>query len=167
LPPLIVTEVGAVPVAGDRFEMIGDGTITKSSPLLGTPATLITTYPVVVPVGTVTPMLVALQLVTGAATPLKATVLVPWVNPKALPMMVTGIPGASNTGETLSIVGGVTTLKFTPLLAVPPTVTTTFPVVAPVGTFTSMAAGPQPPTDADVPLKLTTLEPCVVPKFDP
>jgi hypothetical protein len=162
-----VTEVGAVPVAGNRFVMIGDGTITKSSPLLGTPPTVVTTYPVVVPGGTVTPMLVALQLVTVAATPLKLTVLVPWVDPKALPVMLTGIPGASNTGYMLVMVGGVTTLKFTPLLAVPPTVTTTFPVVAPPGTVTSMLAGPQPPTDADVPLKLIVLEPCVVPKFAP
>ena len=33
---------------------------------------------------------------------------------------------------------GVVTVKLTPLLATPPTVTSTFPVVAPVGTVTTM-----------------------------
>jgi len=49
----------------------------KTTPLLATPPTFTTTFPLVAPVGTVTPMLVALQLVTGAAVPLNVTVLLP------------------------------------------------------------------------------------------
>jgi ABC-type uncharacterized transport system permease subunit len=66
-----------MPDVGDRFVMVGLGTITKSSPLLDTPPTVTTTYPVVALFGTVTPMFAALQLVTAAVIPLKLTVLDP------------------------------------------------------------------------------------------
>jgi hypothetical protein len=55
---------------------VGTGTV-KFTPLLATPPTVTTTLPVVVPAGTGTAMLVALQLVAAAATPLNVTVLVP------------------------------------------------------------------------------------------
>jgi hypothetical protein len=61
----------------------------------------------------------------------------------------------------------VVTVKFTPLLATPPTVTTTFPVVAPVGTGTTMLVGPQLVGVPAVPLNVTVLVPCVAPKFVP
>jgi hypothetical protein len=60
-----------------------------------------------------------------------------------------------------------TTVKFTLLLALPPTVTTTLPVVAPVGTGTTMLIALQLVGLPAVPLKVTVLVPCVVPKFDP
>jgi hypothetical protein len=47
--------------------------------------------PVVAPPGTVTAILVALQLVTGAATPLNATVPVPWEAPKFVPVTITAV----------------------------------------------------------------------------
>ncbi len=53
----------------------GAGTTVKGEPLLAVPNTLTTTLPVVAPVGTVTTMLAALQLVTVAAVPLNVTVL--------------------------------------------------------------------------------------------
>src|SRR5258708_36010820 len=61
------------------------------------------------------------------------------------------------------------TVKVTPLLATPPTVTTTFPGVAPAGTGTTMLVALQLVGFAGVPLKATALEPCacVVPKFVP
>ena len=62
---------------------------------------------------------------------------------------------------------GVVTVKFTPLLATPPTVTTTFPVVAPVGNGTTMLVGPQLVGVPAVPLNVTVLVPCVAPKFVP
>lgn len=43
------------------------------------------------PVGTVTPMEVALQLVTDAVVPLNATELAPCVSPKFEPLIVTGV----------------------------------------------------------------------------
>jgi hypothetical protein len=49
----------------------------KLTPLLATPFTVTTTFPVVAPVGTLTEMLVAAQLVTVAVMPLNFTVLVP------------------------------------------------------------------------------------------
>jgi hypothetical protein len=58
-------------------------------------------------------------------------------------------------------------VKFFPLLATPPTVTTTFPVVAALGTVALMLVDPQLVTDAEVPLKVTVLLPCDVPKFEP
>jgi hypothetical protein len=58
-------------------------------------------------------------------------------------------------------------VKFTPLLAWPPTVTTTLPVLAPLGTVAVMLVALQLVTVATVPLKVTALVPCVAPKFVP
>jgi hypothetical protein len=58
-----------------------------------------------------------------------------------------------------------TTVKVTPLLAVPFTVTITLPVVAPEGTFATIEESFQPAIEAVVPLKVT--EEGIVPKFDP
>jgi hypothetical protein len=51
------------------------------------------------------------------------------------------------------------TVKFTPLLATPPTVTTTLPEVAPAGTDVAMLVAVQFVTVVAVPLKLTVLVP--------
>jgi len=59
--------------------------------------------------------------------------------------------------------GGVT-VKSTPLLAIPPTVTTTLPVVAPAGTGTEMLVALQLVGIAVVPLNVTVLATCVGPK---
>ena len=56
------------------------------------------------------------------------------------------------------------TMKLTPLLATPPTITTTFPVVAPVGTDVAMLVAVQVVVVAGVPLNVTVPED---PKFDP
>jgi len=63
--------------------------------------------------------------------------------------------------------GGVVTVKSTPLLATPPRVTTTLPVVAPFGTGTTMLVALQLVGVADVPLKVTVLVPCEAPKLVP
>ena len=76
-------------------------------------------------------MLVALQLVGVAVTPLKLTVLAPMRRAKIGARIVTDWPTGPEVGERLVMLGTVT-VKFTALLAVPPTVTTTFPVVAPL-----------------------------------
>jgi hypothetical protein len=62
---------------------------------------------------------------------------------------------------------GTVTVKTMELLAWPPTVTTTFPVVAPVGTGTTMLGPPQIVGVATVPLNVTVLEPWLTPKFVP
>src|SRR5207249_6754376 len=140
----------------------------KFTPLLATPPTVTTTFPVVAPAGIGATMLVALQLVGVAPIPLKVTVLVPWLAPKLAPVIVTDVPRPPDVGLRLVMLGGGTvTVKLTPLLATPPTVTTTFPVVAPVGTGTTMLVALQLVGVAAVPLNVTVLVPCVAPKFAP
>jgi len=58
-------------------------------------------------------------------------------------------------------------LNMTPLLARLETVTTTFPVVAPLGTGTTILVSLQLVGVANVPLKVTVLDPCVAPKPTP
>jgi len=62
---------------------------------------------------------------------------------------------------------GTVTVKLIPLLATPPTVTTTLPVVAPAGTGVTMLVALQLTAVAAIPLKVTLLEPCAAPKFAP
>jgi hypothetical protein len=81
--------------------------ITKLVTLLATPDTVTTTLPVVAPAGTVTTMLVALQLVTVAASPLKVIVLVPWVAPKFVPLIVMDVPTAPEFALRPETVGAV------------------------------------------------------------
>ena len=66
-------------------------------------------YPVVAALGTGTTMLVALQLVGVAVVPLKVTVLVPFVEPKFVPVIVTGVPATPDVGLTLVIEGAAPT----------------------------------------------------------
>src|SRR5438445_12947519 len=87
------------------------------------------------------------------------------MSPKPVPLIVTVVPTAPNVGLRPVILGldGVT-VKLTPLLGVTPTVTTTFPVVAPPGTnverLVSLQPATNPPTGAHMPLKDTIHEPC-------
>ena len=72
-------------------------------------------------------------------------------------MIVTDVPTGPEVGDKLVILGE--TVKFTPLLVPPNTVTVTFPVVAPLGTGTTMLVALQLVGVAAVPLKLTVLFP--------
>ncbi len=167
--PVIVTDAPTNPDVGFRLVMLGPGAVTvKLTPLLATPPTVTTTFPVVAPAGTGTTMLVALQLVGVPAVPLNFTVLVPCVAPKFAPVIVTDAPTNPDVGFRLVMLGaGTVTVKLTPLLATPPTVTTTLPVVAPLGTGTAMLVALQLVGVATVPLNVTVLVPCVPPKFVP
>ena len=165
LVPVIVTEVPMGPDVGEMLVMLG--ATPKATPLLAKPLTVTTTLPVVAPFGTGAVMLVVLQLVGVAATPLKVTVLVPCEAPKFDPVMVTEAPKVAKVGLRLVILGGAITVKREPLLAKPPTVTVTLPVVAPLGTDTAMLVLPQLVGVAAVPLKVTVLVPWVAPKFAP
>ena len=107
--------------------------------------------------GTGTVMLVALHAVGVPVVPLNVTVLVPCVTPKLVPLSVTGVPAAPLVGFMLLRFG--VTLKFTPLLATPPTVTTTLPAEAPAGTDAVMLVALQVVGTAAFPLKVTTLFP--------
>jgi hypothetical protein len=149
--------------------MLGPVTPTaKLIPLLANPPTVTTTLPVVAPAGTGATMLVALQLVGAAVVPLNVNVLAPCVAPKFAPVTVTEAPTTPEVGLRLAMLGpGTLTVKLTPLLATPPTVMTTFPVVAPAGTSAVMLVALQLVGVAVVPLNLTVLVPCEAPKFAP
>lgn len=131
----------------------------KLTPLLARPPTATTTFPVVAPAGTGTAMLVALHEVGVAEIPLNVTALVPCDAPKLLPLIVTDAPTGPDVGLKLLMLGGVVTVKVTPLLLTPLASTTTFPVVAPVGTVAVMLVSLQLVTEAVVPLKRTALVP--------
>jgi hypothetical protein len=78
----------------------------KLIPLLATPPTVTTKFPVVAPAGTGATMLAALQLVGVAVTPLNFAVLVPCVAPKFVPLIVTDVPTTPDVGFELVILGG-------------------------------------------------------------
>src|ERR1700676_4785025 len=105
-------------------------------------------------------MLPALHAVGVPAVPLNVTVLLPWLAPKFAPAMITDVPTTPEVGFRLVMLGGGrVTVKLLPLLGCPPTVTTTLPVVAPVGTGTLILEALQPVGVAAVPLNVTVLLP--------
>ena len=124
--------------------------------------------PDVAAAGTGTVILVALHAVGVPAVPLKVTVLVPWLAPKFAPAITTDVPTTPDDGLRLLMLGGGTvTVKLSPLLACPPTVTTTLPVVAPVGTGTVILVADHAVGVPAVPLKVTVLVPWLAPKLAP
>ena len=93
------------PLAGAMLVIIGVVTV-RGDPLLATPPTVTTTFPVLAPAGTTATIDVALQLVIDVAVvPLKVIVLVPCVAPKLEPLIVTEVPTAPEVGERLVIEG--------------------------------------------------------------
>jgi hypothetical protein len=167
LLPLMVTAVATGPLDGDRLVSVGGVVTVYVRALLARPLTVTTTLPVVAPAGTGTTMLLADQVVGVAVAPLKVTVLVPCVEPRLLPLMVTAVATGPLDGDRLVSVGGRVTVYVRALLARPPTVTTTLPVVAPAGTGTTMLLADQVVGVAAVPLNVTVLVPCVEPKLLP
>jgi hypothetical protein len=152
----MVTDVPTAPDVGLRLAIAGVGSTVNVTPLLTTPLTVTTTLPVAAPAGTGATILVALQLVGVAAVPLNVMVLVPCVAPKFVPAIVTIVPTGPEPGLRL-VMEGTGSENVTPLLATPLTVTTTGPVVAPVGTLATMLVALQLVGVAAVPLKVRVL----------
>jgi len=140
--------------------MFGAAVTAKLMPLLGRPSTVTTTFPVVAPVGTFTPMELALQKYGVAVVVLNLTVLDPCVSKKFEPEIEIDAPTEPEVWDKLPMLGAGSSVKLTPLLATVETVTTTFPVVAPVGTGTVILLAPHAVGAAVVPLKVTVLDPC-------
>jgi hypothetical protein len=165
--PVIVTASLMWAAAGVSEVSVG-GTVNVF-PALGTPLTVTTTGPVVVPAGAFARTCVELQVVKEVAvTPLKVTVLVPWVDPKFEPLMVTSVPDRPALGDNVEIVGVGRTVKLTPLLTCVATVTVTLPVAAPDGTGAAILVADQLVGVAVLLLKnLTVLVPYVAPKLVP
>src|SRR5438132_1245645 len=139
----------------------------KLKPALATPLAVTTTLPVVAPAGTGATIEVALQLAGVATVPLNVNALVPWVEPKLPPAMVTDAPTAPAAGDKLLMVGTASTVNDTPALATPLAVTTTLPVVAPAGTGATIEVALQLAGVATVPLNVNALVPWVEPKLPP
>ncbi len=134
---------------------------------LATPPTVTTTFPLSAPAGTGTTMLVEDHEVGVAVVPLNVIVLVPLVLPKLLPVIVTTVATGPLEGERFVMTGPVVTVYVMLLLESPPTFTTTLPVVAPVGTGTTMLDADHDVGVAVVPLNVTVLLPFVAPKLLP
>src|SRR5207245_3397379 len=116
----------------NRLGNVAVGTTVQLIPLLATPPTVTVTFPVVAPLGTGATMLVADHDVGVAVVPLNLTAVAPCVAPKFVPVIVTEAPTAPLVGDSEVSVAVGTTVNAMPLLATPPTVTVTFPVVAPL-----------------------------------
>jgi hypothetical protein len=135
--------------------------------LLATPLTVTMTLPVAAPAGTGTSIEVLLQAVGVAVVLSNTTVLLPCVAPKFVPAIVTTAPTGPEPGFRLAMLGVGKTVKPTPLLATPLTVTTTLPDVALAGTGTLIEVLLHVVGVPGVPLKVTVLVPWDVPKFVP
>jgi hypothetical protein len=89
------------------------------------------------------------------------------VEPKFVPVMVTGAPTAAEAVDRLEMTGVGNTVNAAPALAIPFTVTTTLPVVAPAGTGATIVVALQLLGVAAMPLKVSVLAPWAAPKFVP
>ena len=134
--PLIVTEVPALPLDGEKLLIVGTLLLpvtVKFEALVAVPADVLTvTFPVVAPEGTVVITNASEMKLKVADVPLNLTLLTP---EKPLPLIVTGAPGEPLDGEKLVIEGFPETTKLLTLLPTPSDVVTLIlPVVAPIGT---------------------------------
>jgi hypothetical protein len=78
----------------------------NETPLLATPPTVTTTFPVVAPLGTTAWIEVELQPeMVVTAVLLNVTVLVSWLEPKFAPVMVTDVPTFPDVGDRPVMVG--------------------------------------------------------------
>jgi hypothetical protein len=74
---VIVTDVPTAPLVGEMEVIESASTTVNVTPLLVTPSSVIVTEPVVALDGTVAVMLVSLQELATAVTPLNCTMLLP------------------------------------------------------------------------------------------
>jgi hypothetical protein len=163
--PVIVSDAPIVSETAEMLAMLGCCKTVNGSALLAIPPAVTTRFPVVAPFGTGTEILDALQFVGIPAVPLNAAVLAPCAAPKLMPVIVTDVPTVPDVRDKLSTIGDCDTVNSTALLASPPTVTTTFPEVAPLGTGTTIRVALQYVAVPVVPLNVTV--PGLVPKLSP
>src|SRR5215467_2960154 len=95
------------------------GLTPNVTPVLATPPTVITMLPLKAPAGTGTTIVVPDHDVGVAAVPLNVIVLVPLVDPKLEPVMVTTVATGPLVGDRVVMTGATVTVKVTPLLASP------------------------------------------------
>jgi hypothetical protein len=138
--PVIITLAPTAPLVGVKVVIVGVGNTVKFDELvIVTPLTIIEIGPVIAPAGMVAVMLVDVDAVTLAITPLKETVLFKGVVLKLVPEMVTVAPSAPLDGLKLAMVGEGNTVKSEVLVTVTPLIVNLIlPVVAPAGTVVVM-----------------------------
>ena len=160
--PLIVTEVPATPLEGEKPLMVGAllPVTVKLDELVAVPPGVVTVIlPVVAPLGTVAVTLPSFTKTNAAEVPLNRT---PLTAVKWFPLIVTVEPIAPLDGEKLLMVGALlpVTVKSDALVAVPVAVVSVIlPVVAPLGTVAVALPSFTKAKDADVPLNRTPLTP--------
>jgi hypothetical protein len=86
------------------------GLIMKGTEGLATPPTVTMTLPLIAPAGTATTIPVADHDVGVAVVPLNVIVLVPLIDPKPLPVIVTTVPTGPLAGDRLVITGPTVTV---------------------------------------------------------
>jgi hypothetical protein len=157
LTPVIVTVAPTAPLLGVKLEIDGIGNTIKLVPLKTvTPFTVKEIKPVPAPTGTVVVMLLEVDAVTSAATPLNLTSLVAGVVLKLFPEIIMVAPTAPDVGLNPVMLGVGSTVKSSVLTAVTPlTVIEIFPVEAPPGTVVVMLLDVDEVTTAVVVLNLT------------
>lgn len=166
----MVIELPTAPELELKLLMFGAAVTVKLTPLLDTPPAAVTTaltLPFARPDGTTAVMLLAPQLEMVAVVPLNFTPPLPCDGPKFEPAITIEDPTAPVFGVRLLMLGAPVTVKVTPLLAVPLTVTTTFPVVAPLGAVAVMLVELKLVIVPVVPLKVTVAFDLFVPKLLP
>lgn len=158
LAPLIVTTAPAAPSEGVKAEMVGVSNTLKGDPLeTVSPFSVNEIVPVDAPAGTEVVILVEVEAVTTAATPLNSTTLLDGVVLKLFPEIIIVAPTAPLAGLNPDIDGVGNTVKSLTLVTVTPlTVTEIFPEVAPAGTVVVMLLEVEAVMTAVVLLNFTT-----------
>jgi len=106
--PVIVTGVPTAPLPGLKTEIVGDANTVKLSALTSVmPLTVTDIFPVVAPEGTIAVMLVEVEEVTLARTPLNLTIFSSGIVLKLVPDIVTVAPKAPLAGENTVMVGAM------------------------------------------------------------
>jgi len=171
--PLIVTDVPAGPLVGEKLVIVGDAAVrvNELADVAVPPAAVTEIVPVVAPFGTAAAMWLASVTENVADVPLNFTLVAPV---KFVPVIVTLVATGPLAGEKLAIVGPAEfTVKLLAEVAVPADVTIViFPVVAPAGTVsvavvalaTEKVVAATPPTVTDVaPIKFVPVTVTEVP----
>lgn len=155
--PVMITSAPTAPLGGVNPVMVGFPNTVKSFELLMvTPFVVIETLPVVAPLGTVTVMLVVVEEISVALTPLNLTALLAAVVLKCVPVIITVAPGAPLDGVKPVNVGVGNTVKLVAVvIATPLTIIEIGPVTAPNGTIALILVGVDEVMSATIPLNET------------
>lgn len=165
----MVKDVPAAPLVGEILLMTGGGPGTvRVAPLLAQPFTVISTVPVVAPLGTGIWMLDTPQVVGVTSVLFNVTVLLPCEGPKPAPLTVIVVPADAVPGDKPVITGVIR--NDAAVLDTPLTITNTSTKPEPrlLGTGTpDILVALQDAGMTVTPPTVTTLLPCVLPKSAP